>query len=285
MQSLRRFLPIAFSIAAVRESMLGQNQRESTPTTKTPIKYLVVIFDENNSFDHYFGTYPAAMNPPDEPAFYARSRTPAVNGLTPELRAFNPNSVQPFRLDRADAVTCDNDNHYTDEQAAYDGGLLDNFSILSAVGSGCTPNLEMGYYDGNTVTAIWNYAQHFAMSDNFFASTFGTTVMGHLNLISGQTHGATPASISGKVVEGSIIANVNPTLDDCSTGSVVTMGGRNIGDLLNVKGVSWGWFYGDWMATSSGNAECSAIYNAHYLPFSITRRLPILTTARQHHWP
>ena len=46
----------------------------------------------------------------------------------------------------------------------------------------------MGYYDGNTVTALWNYAQHFAMSDNFYDTEFGTTVMGHLNLISGQTH-------------------------------------------------------------------------------------------------
>ena len=280
MQSLRRFLLIACLVAAGRESMLGQDQRESTPTTKTPIRYLVVIFDENNSFDHYFATYPAAMNLPGEPAFYRRPGTPAVNGLTPELRSFNPNGVQPFRLDRADAVTCDNDNHYTDEQVAYNGGLLDNFSILSAVGSGCTPNLEMGYYDGNTVTAIWNYAQHFSISDNFFASTFGTTVMGHLNLISGQTHGAIPASISGKVVDGSIIANVNPTLDDCSTGSVVTMGGRNIGDLLSAKGVSWGWFYGDWTATSSGNAECSAIYNAHYAPFQY-----YASTANPHHRP
>jgi hypothetical protein len=31
----------------------------------------------------------------------------------------------------------------------------------------------MGYFDGNTVTAMWNYAQHFAMSDNHFATTFG----------------------------------------------------------------------------------------------------------------
>ncbi|MGA2890107.1 MAG: alkaline phosphatase family protein [Terracidiphilus sp.] len=36
----------------------------------------------------------------------------------------------------------------------------------------------MGYYDGNTVTALWNYAQRYAMSNIFFGSTFGTTVMG-----------------------------------------------------------------------------------------------------------
>jgi phospholipase C len=56
---------------------------ESAP--KTPIKHLVVIFQENHSFDVYFGTYPIALNPPGQPAFRARPGTPSVNGLTPTL--------------------------------------------------------------------------------------------------------------------------------------------------------------------------------------------------------
>jgi phospholipase C len=163
-------------------------------STTTPIKHVVVIFDENNAFDHYFGVYPNALNPAGEPAFHARPGTPSVNGLTDTLLTANLNAAAPFRLDRSMASTCDNDNHYTDEQKAYDGGLVDKAAtLLSGTGAGCTPNLAMGYYDGNTVTALWNYAQHYAMSDNFFASTFGTTVMGHLNLLSGQTHGASPS--------------------------------------------------------------------------------------------
>jgi len=201
----------------------GDGQPAAPPTT-TPIKYLVVIFDEDISFDYYCATYPNATNPPGEPEFLARPDTPAVNGLTPVLLSNKPNGVAPFRLDRADNVTCDNDNHYTDEQTAYDGGLLDKFAAtLSGTGAGCTPNLSMGYYDGNTVTALWNYAQHFAMSDNFFASEFDTTVMGHLNLLSGQTHGAVPASISKKVINGTVIAKVNPAADDCSTAPTIQM--------------------------------------------------------------
>src|SRR5208282_2246227 len=95
--------------------------------TATPIKHLVVIFDENNSFDHYFGTYPVAANPMGEPNFQASPDTPPVNGLTTTLLTNNPNAIlngaqAPFRLDRSQAETCDNDNHYTDEQAAYNGG-------------------------------------------------------------------------------------------------------------------------------------------------------------------
>src|SRR5271170_1661798 len=89
-----------------------------TPATTTPIKHLVVIFDENNSFDHYFGTYPNATNPPGEPSFTPKPGTPSVNGLAGALLTENPNSTGPFRLDRSQASTCDNDNHYLDEQKA-----------------------------------------------------------------------------------------------------------------------------------------------------------------------
>ena len=49
----------------------GQGGHGSDPRTATPIKHLVVIFQENVSFDHYFGTYPFAENGKGEPAFYA----------------------------------------------------------------------------------------------------------------------------------------------------------------------------------------------------------------------
>jgi hypothetical protein len=55
------------------------------PRSKTPIEHLVVIFQENHSFDAYFATYPLALNPPGQPTFRARPGTPSVNGLTPAL--------------------------------------------------------------------------------------------------------------------------------------------------------------------------------------------------------
>jgi phospholipase C len=258
----------------------GRGQANPDNETATPIKHLVVIFDENNSFDHYFGSYPNAENPPGEPAFNPTPDTPKINGLSDTIKNANPNAFPPFRLDRTQALTCDNDNHYTDEQKADNGGLLDEFAITSATGTGCAPGLDMGYYDGNTVTALWNYAQHFAMSDNFYDTEFGTTVMGHLNLISGQTHQTNVESVSGKIANGSVIANVDPSTDDCSTGTEVEMTGKNVGDLLNAKGVSWGWFYGDFAATgySGTTAQCSSVYDGHYDPF-----LYYQTTANPHH--
>jgi len=273
---LRRFAALLPLLSAGLGSAQSQN-------TTTPIKHVVVIFDENISFDHYFATYPNAANRQGEPVFHALPNTPIVNGLSGTLLTHNPNSAQPFRLDRTQNVTCDNDNHYGDEQKAYDAGLLDKFvQVTSATGNGCTPALSMGYYDGNTVTAMWNYAQHYSMSDNFFDTEFGTTVMGHVNLISGNTHQTATPSISGKIANGSIIGNVEAGDDDCATGTLIQMTGKNVGDLLNAKGVTWGWFYGDWIPTSAKNgvASCSSVYNSHYDPFNY-----YASTANPHHLP
>src|SRR5215470_10353666 len=93
--------------------------------TSTPIKHLVVIFQENVSFDHYFGTYPTAQNPAGEPRFIAADDTPTVNGLDDQLLTANPNLANPKRLDRTQPITCDMDHSYTDEQKAFDSGLMD----------------------------------------------------------------------------------------------------------------------------------------------------------------
>src|SRR5438876_1920013 len=67
--------------------------------TTTPIKHVVVIFQENVSFDHYFGTYPHAFNLPGEIPFHAREDTPEANSLLSSgLLTHNPNKANPFRL-------------------------------------------------------------------------------------------------------------------------------------------------------------------------------------------
>ena len=267
--------------------------------TATPIKHLVVIFDENNSFDHYFGTYPNAQPNLDGSVYFGKPKddTPLVNGLTPTLLTNNPNTLtggsNPFRLDRSQAATCNNSNSYTLEQEAFDSGLMDKFAVTSAktpCGLFLPPApqyLSMGYYDGNTVTALWNYAQNFAMSDNFFDTEFGVTLEGHLNLLSGQTHGVTvmvgPVK-ANQLSNGSVIGNMQPYYDDCAVGVTpnIVMTGKNVGDLMNAAGVTWGWFYGDFapVSISGGVATCTSIYNSHYAPFDY-----YLSTSNPHHLP
>jgi len=271
------------------------DDRHSGPATTTPIEHLVVIFQENVSFDHYFATYPNATNPAGEPAFHAKRDTPSVNGLTAALLSHNPNAVNPFRLDRSQAATCDQDHEYTAEQQAFNHGLMDKFVEFTGTGgASCDARLVMAYFDGNTVTALWNYAQHFAMSDNSFNTTFGPSTPGALNLVAGQTHGATPAALPEEVVQGTVIGDPQPFYDDCSSRETVAMSGKNVGDLLNAKGITWGWFQGGFAPTSrsvAGKAVCGAThtgsdgkpkgdYIPHHEPFQY-----YASTANPHHLP
>jgi len=259
--------------------MPGELPAQTAPNATTPIQHIVVIYQENVSFDHYFATYPvAANNNPSEPTFTASANTPSVNGLNGPLLAANPNSAQPFRLTRAQAVTCDQDHNYPDEQKAYNGGLMNKFVESVGVGTascdiaGYGPKVVMGYYDGNTVTAIWNYAQNFAMSDNSFSTTFGPSTPGAVNLISGQTHGATvtAGSASGNVGSGgSVIGDPrpDPSLDDCTLApprTYISMTGKHVGDLLNAQNLTWGWFQGGFRPTSMTSAG-TAVCGAHHV--------------------
>ncbi|MDN7426422.1 phospholipase C [Burkholderia sp. AU45388] len=267
---------------------------DSTPTpavssqdalqTATPIKHVVVIYGENVSFDHYFGTYPNASNPAGEPAFTAKAGTPTINGLTGTLLTANPNftntangtdAANPFRLDRTQAATADQNHAYTAEQQAEDNGLADLFPKYTGKGSSGgagafgTKGQVMGYFDGNTVTALWNYAQRFAMSDNTFTTGYGPSTPGALNLIAGQTNGmqivktskqpSTLAATSYYINDGqtgyTMINDVDPGYDVCSSKTdQAMMTGKNIGDLLNAAKITWGGFMGGFnLSTTNGN--------------------------------
>ncbi|WP_055552562.1 phospholipase C [Streptomyces sp. NBRC 110028] len=297
--------------------------------TATPVKHVVVIFDENISFDHYFGTYPQAANT-DGTKFTPAEDTPKdIDTLAHAgLLEKNPNLYKPKRLASSQAMTCDQNHSYGPEQYAANGGKADKFVENTEV-SKCTglfgePGLVMDYYDGNTVTGLWNYAQHYAMSDRSFSSGYGPSSPGAIELVSGQTHGivstdpksstedpkqtdkpdpATVASPDARGV-GTMTHDPDPAFDDCSdkdhtsSSALGMLKGKNIGDLLNAKNVSWGWFQGGfrpstaWDGKQGSYAKCSGTthanvggassvdYSPHHAPFQYYK-----STANPHHLP
>jgi phospholipase C len=277
-------LMAAAALALTPATPAFAQDRDDFPTS-TPIKHVVVIFQENVSFDHYFGTYPHAANLHGENPFVAKADTPRANTLeSAGLLTNNPNVVNPFRIPPSVPVTCDEDHNYNDEQAAFDGGLMDNFTKVTCNDPLLGANSTMGYYDGNTVTAVWNYAQHYAMSDNSYGTTFGPSTPGALNLVAGNTYPATlsptkangsKASPAGQIAGGSadptvtvgaVVGDPRPHYDECvqttpglAGSNQITLTGKNVGDLLNAKGITWGWFQGGFAPTgndSKGRVIC-----------------------------
>jgi phospholipase C len=336
------------------------------------IQHVVVIFQENASFDHYFGTYPNAANPPGEPQFHAARRTPHVQTIPPNLMTHNPNGANPQRLGRNDYPLCDNSHDYDPELREWNGGKMDRFvpesidyersddtrspSTYGHVPAGvtggvtaqnCTTPLPghttdqatnkevMDYYDGNTVTALWNYAQHGVLYDNSYGATFGPSTPGAINLVSGQTGGvkvppgsddnhsctdmswvidqgldcAAPKGMPTLFVgdtdirNGTLIGDGDPAFDDCASTNTVYFTGKNVGDLLNQAGTTWGFFEGGFKPSTpydpskgAAKAKCATAhqiqsangllgpmkkdYSAHHEPFQY-----YASTANPHHLP
>jgi phospholipase C len=331
-----RFSRVALASVLALSLPLAPSASADEPTS-TPIKHLVVIFPENISFDHYFATYPHAANIEGEriqgsgepaPVFLADPATPTdIRTLEHDglLGEGNPNSEKPFRLAPDQAVTCDQIHLYDAEQRAANGGAMDK-AVENTSKDRCPSagknmyearGLVMGYYDGNTVAALWNYAQHYALNDNSYSSVFGPSTPGHLNLIAGTTYGVRsfdpqtrqPTAKPDRFVKapgsdgtGTLVYDPDPAFDDCSNGNDGSAGDnlagyvdgtKNIGDLMNDKQVTWGWFQGGFRPSSrdGGRAICKTghrnaagnaadDYSAHHQPFQYFRQ-----TANQHHTP
>jgi phospholipase C len=267
---------------SVQVTCSGHNDAALLIPTATPIKHVVVVFGENISFDHYFGTYPNAAG------FTPAAGTPVANNLvTPldvtsgfaplagvDLLHNNPTAantangtgaINPFLLSgAAQAWTPDMGHNYKPEQQASNGGAMDLFPDFTgtagpppgAPAAASTKGLVMAYYDATTVSAYWSWAQSYAMSDNSWTTTFGPSTPGVMNLVSGQTNGIptfnkplSTFSTNHVTADGnggwSLIGDTDPLNDVCSTSTEQnTMAGKNIGDLFNAKSLTWGWFEG-----------------------------------------
>ncbi|WP_165942857.1 alkaline phosphatase family protein [Marinomonas flavescens] len=253
---IKSLIALSIALLCVNAPCASVHYELSRPTL-TPIKHVVVVMLQNESFDRYFGRYPIAENKPGEAAFHALNNTPQVTGYSKAVLTQNPNLTNPYRLAPAEP-TCDLGYGPLAQKASYNHGENNMFIWLDSSGpinsindDGCFPQSVMGYYDGNTLHALWHYAQEYVMADHFFATDYSSTVSGLLNEIAGTTHGVLPRMSPGVNYHDYLLGNNEPLYDDASSDHYkVHLTGNNIGDLLNQKQVTWGAFIGGFMPSS-----------------------------------
>ncbi len=124
------------------------------------ITHVLILMQENHSFDNYFGTYTAA------------------DGLPTDLVV---EGVAPFHL--PSAISGNLPHSVAAARSAVHDGLMDRF--VSAEGSAET----MGYYDSGDIPNYWAYARRFALADRFFSSFPGPTLPNHLFAVAAQAPG------------------------------------------------------------------------------------------------
>ena len=190
--------------------------------TTTPIKHVILVTLENVSFDNMFGTYPIAQNLPGEIPFFPLPGTKVpdnlltIDPLTGTNYLTNNRNVgqngtghvNPQRLAPDQELTNFESNGYTRTQIDVHNGLMDHYvlgqktpppipvffipnqTFDATYGQGA--NIVMDYWDGNSFTGLWNYAQHYAINDRCFATGYGESVVGAINWVSGNNSGIVP---------------------------------------------------------------------------------------------
>ena len=218
----------------------------SSQVPRSPIKHLIIIAMQNASFDHLFGTFPG------------------VNGLDPNAASYTQtdqagNSVHPTLL--SDLSPPDLNHTQTSYSAAYNSGKMDKYAFTNG-------DLSMQYYDDSSigpaqdgrhfgVDTLWNYAQQYALADNFFAAAMASEPSNMLYMTAGYAGtGSDPFGY--------------PKLDACtaglyqqnqSSGATITppLTFQNVGDQLTANKISWG-FYQEFFINEQ-NGTCD-----HYVP-------------------
>lgn len=273
---------LAFSIA-VSPRASAQSRKPTRPAPKqqlitnlrTHIHHVFVVYQENRSFDSYFGSFPGADNL-----------------ATPEARAhgfrqWDPLGhtwITPFLLKAADSEDA---NHSREALIAKsDHGRMDDFVSYEEKNPLATPQLArqigiltMAHEDCTTVPFLWMYAHRFALYDHIFQAMYGPSTPGNIDLIAGQT-GQTQAARHPDEAFRSIFTPGEPVVNDENPGFgpyafpsqakgvhqmdqtyatlMLSLSGRNaseakvdsddikddIGELarLNHKAIPWAWY-------------------------------------------
>ena len=130
----------------------------------------------------------------------------------------------------------------------------------------------MGYYDGNTVTALWNYAQHFAMSDNSYSTVRAIDRRrAQPDLGPDQRRRRTGTAPATRPTAATVADDDRRCRSDrrrllLIDDQQVAMKGRNIGDLLNAADITWGWFEGGFDLTDDQRERHDRLRPQHVSP-------------------
>ncbi len=305
-RSLRRVLAIAIGsitvlaaapiFTAVGASAAQEGEGEGDLGGLAGINHLVVIYDENRSFDNLYGSFPGANGISNASATSTRQVTltgtpyttlPQATGSPIPLNLPN----RPFDITKyvpADQKTRDLVHRYYQEQVQIDGGKMDKFVAVSDAAG-----LAVGYYPTANLP-IAKEAAKYVLADKFFHAAFGGSFLNHQWLVcactpvyagavkdgsSNDLHtvlGADGLPIKGKDGQLTTVAAGDYAVNTIFPASAPTISGaaqlplltnKTIGDELSEEDVSWAWYSGGWNAANSP-AGAPNLFQFHHQPFN-----------------
>jgi phospholipase C len=304
---------IALVVALLTFVLSAASAQDAVGELKSRVNHIIVIYQENWSFDALYGKFPgangianaspASLSQVDKDGKKLAAAPLPLNGTSVDphfasLPATTP--LSPFDLRawiQPDVQTGDIVHRFYTEQLQIDGGKMDKFVSWSDNGG-----LVMSYMDASGMPEGL-LANGFTLFDNFFHAAFGGSFLNHMWLIaaaspvfpnappsmistppdaSGRTVADKQVTPDGYVVNTSYSVN-NPVpafVTDRST-LVPNQTMPTIGDRLSEKGISWAWFSGGWNDAMAGKPD--ALFQFHHQPFVYFKSYADGTEAKRTH--
>ena len=275
------------------------------------IGHIVVIFEENRSFDTMFGDFPDAngrANAGDAarqvdpngvpyqflpPVMNTNERPPVVDTRFPARLPNAPFDIAPYV--RPNEETGDLVHRFYQEQMQINGGAMNRYAAVSDAGG-----LVMGYYDLHG-TNQWRLAREFTLADNMFHSAFGGSFLNHTFLVCSCafTWPEAPESVvakldangglvkDGQVTPDGFVVNTSRSIylhapsDTDQYRLVPPQTMPHIGDRLDAKGVSWKWYSGGYDDAAAGHPD--KLFQFHHQVLAYFQDLAPGTPAQRAH--
>lgn len=260
----------------------------SSPT-RVPVDHIIVLFQENRTYDHYFGHFPGADGlanvryPQTDKAGKPYEVLPPPLGLdrkNPDARFREPLPNAPFDLGRIigpDLPTADPVHQFFRMQRQYGPERkMDRWVAETNVGG-----LVMGYYGREANPVQWRLAEEFVLFDRWFQAVHGSSNTNHYYLVAARTvaYPDAPKDLPEEVVDkqGNVVGTIQPwyephlpNVPDARRAPPQTF--PTIGDRLSAAGISWAWYHEGW---NGGNPAVrgNAGYIPHHNPFSYFKQV------------
>jgi phospholipase C len=244
------------------------------------IRHIVVIMQENRSFDSYFGTYPGADGIPE----HVCVPDPAHGGC---LRPYHDRS----------AVNFGGPHDHIDAVKDVSAGAMSGFVTQAEAGRRmwCTKHIDspacslspkkpdvMGYHDWHELPNYWTYARHFVLEDHMFQADASWSLPGHLYMVSGWSAKCSQRGNPMSCVNAVQAPGSRPGEPQNTTGATPDYAWTDLTYLLHKDGVSWRYyvFKGNQPDCDNDAMFCKAIPQDAKTP-GIWNPLPYFETVAQ----
>ena len=191
---------------------------------KQKIRHVIVIMQENRSFDSYFGTYPGADGIPTMPGGRPKPCLPWVDPNRPCVRPYH---------DHHD-VNQGGPHSTRAHLESVNGGALDGFVQVAERGPAKFHPVDvMGWHDAREIPNYWTYARQFVLQDHMFEPVRSWSLPAHLFMVSGWS-----ARCNNRRKASTCVNAIDGPPDHRDTGAAWT----DLTYLLHRHRVSWRYY-------------------------------------------